>query len=544
MSNTNEPARGHDPAEADDPTAAAMSAAGRRLRRHAPDEVAARQALTTFEQRRDEVPEPPRRSWWPTLIGAGLATAAIVGVVAIRSNNTNTISTTPATAPTVTPEPPTDPDTTQPDASTTPATTTHDRGPVGGVVIDDGCITVSTAAGSATGCPDDSDLDHLDQRTFVADLDGPVIITSDSGDLISGLRAIADDGSFTSRCQWDDLASRIEEGGLVEVVVCNDDGVMGATTARVDERDRSATYFTLPGPYLPGGADLGRGSTVDGMPGARAFTAAMPAPVTCSLLLVPDRSRWNEVCDLTDGDPRPAALVQIGSDSPTLYEIRIDGTGLITSAQLLDSMAPSSGCSLASASDLIAAVPAASIVSSIGCIGDKAALITGSVLAQQGPPDGSIWEAVRENGVWAITDSGTGIEGNLAFPIVPFATWSQWPESTVPGFRSYLWEPIVTIDAQPTVEAFASDVLATLATLDNEPEFPLNERITAVRPDGLPLLVAQIDLGGDDSVAGAVIFVWLDELFDDSGPIGWRAGEVLSGEVCARGETGGQDLCV
>jgi len=185
-------------------------------------------------------------------------------------------------------------------------------------------------------------------------------------------------------------------------------------------------------------------------------------------------------------------------------------------------------------------------VTGIGCIDDKASLVTGSVLAQQGPPDGSIWLAVRNGeGAWSITDNGTGIdEEAFSFPIVPQSVWELWPESTVPGFRSFWWEPIVAIPTRPTVDAFADELLTTLATLDTEAEFPLNERLVEVRPAGLPLVIAQVDIGGDDSVAGAVIYVWLDEVFDDSGPVGWRAGEVLAGEVCTRGETAGHDLCI
>ena len=54
----------------------------------------------------------------------------------------------------------------------------------------------------------------------------------------------------------------------------------------------------------------------------------------------------------------------------------------------------------------------------------------------------------------------------------------------------------------------------------------------------------QVDLGGDDSVAGAVFYVWLDEQFDVSGPIGWRSTVVLVGDVCARGGSVGRDICV
>lgn len=147
-------------------------------------------------------------------------------------------------------------------------------------------------------------------------------------------------------------------------------------------------------------------------------------------------------------------------------------------------MAPSSGCAIESANQLVVEVARSSIATGIGCIGDKAAVTTGPVLTQVGPPDASIWTSTREGDEWGLTDTGTGIEGHLAFPIVPFATWSQWPESTMPGFESSLGEPTIAIEPHPTVEAFTDAVLATLGTLDIEPESPLNQRLVATQPDG------------------------------------------------------------
>jgi len=79
--------------------------------------------------------------------------------------------------------------------------------------------------------------------------------------------------------------------------------------------------------------------------------------------------------------------------------------------------------------------------------------------------------------------------------------------------------------------------------LTTEPEFPLNEHLVDVQPAGLPLIIAEVDIGGDDSVAGQVIYVWLEEQFDGDGPVGWQAAEVLVGEVCARGGSAGEELC-
>lgn len=70
------------------------------MRREAPDAIASRQALARVNEQAD-APMPGRRSWWPALIGAGLAAAAVVGVIAIRSDD-ETQTLTPVTEPTST----------------------------------------------------------------------------------------------------------------------------------------------------------------------------------------------------------------------------------------------------------------------------------------------------------------------------------------------------------------------------------------------------------------------------------------------------------
>jgi hypothetical protein len=524
----------------DDPIEAALGDAGKRLRSQAPDEVASRQALARVNEAAHG-PAPRQRAWWPALIGAGLAAAAVVGVIALRGDEPETL--TPASEPTSTSAPaPTG--TIGPSSTSVPSTT--GPGPTGpSLVVDGGCITVTNAAGSATGCPyQSSDVDHLEQRSFLADLDGPVVVTSGSSDPLVDLSATADTDELNERCRrdelewWDDLAPRIPDGGLVEIVVCNETGVMTAGTGPTAASDWQYAYATSPTPFFPDGTDLGPGTPVPGFPRALAFTAPIDG-ATCSLLLLPDRSGWTETCGPAGG----VGTALVPADR-RLYELSFDAAGLVTSARQLEMMSPSSGCSIQSATRLAGDVYPSSIMTGIGCIGDKAAVTTGSMLTQLGPPDGSIWTWVREGDDWILTDVGTGIETTLSFPVVPFDTWSTWPESTVPGFRSYWWEPIVAIPTQPTVDALADELLGTLATLGVDPEFPLNERLVAVQPDGLPLIVAQVDLGGDDSVAGAVIHVWLDQQFDVTGPIGWRSGEVLAGEVCARGEAAGRELCI
>ncbi len=534
----------HDPHEATDPMASELSGAGRRLHQQAPDEIAARQALARVQERAEATPAS-HRSWWPALIGAGLAAAAVVGVIAIRADDTTTIAPV-QTNPDTEPAPTLVTDTTDPTdaANATSTTSAPDNG--ASVSIDSGCITVTTAAGSATGCPqNDGQLDHLEGRRFVADLDGPVVVTSGTSDPLAGLTATIDDSEFVAACRWDEFAPRVPAGGLVEVVTCNDTGVMGLTTTPDQVADFGPSYFTLPTPYFPDGAELGLGTPVEGLPRALAFTAPMPDIVTCSILLPPDRSGWKEACGLDQGTAVRTALVELDEPSPAdsgVWQISVDDTGLIAAATALDTAAPSSGCSIDSTTDLLRLLPDSSVITGIGCIDGRASIDSGSVLTQDGPPDGSIWLAERDaNGPWVVTDTGTGLDDTFSFPIVPIA---QWPESTRARPSSYWSDPIVTIPAQPDVDTLASEVLATISTLNTDPEFALNERLVAVRPDGLPLIIVQVDLGGDDSVIGGVIYVWLDETFDDNGPTGWQAGDVLVGNVCGRGGSAGQDLCI
>jgi hypothetical protein len=497
--------------------------------------------------------DPPSsggRPWWPALLSVGLVAGAIIGVIIIRSDDaaaptevtTAATTTEPSSVNSSTPA-------TTAEPVTTPAPTTSGPDASGvSALVDEGCITVTAPTGSATGCPSvRPGADDLVPRTFVADLDGPVIVTTGPGGAFADPTATVDDGSFAQACRWDELAPRLPVGGIIEVVVCHEGGVMLATTGPTPGADWPLTHLTLPTPYVPDGADLGGGSEVPGMPGALAFTAPVEGIVTCSLLLVPDRTRWLETCGDIHGFERSTALVQLDAPDPTLYEISVDDTGSIISARPLDAMAPSSGCSIESANDLVRVTQEqqpSSVVMGLGCIEDKAALTTGSMLTQEGTPDGAIWVALRDDGVWGITDTGTGIETQLSFPVVPFEIWSAWPEATMPRYREYWWEPIIVLPAKPTIDALATDVLETLGTLQVDPEFRLNERLVAVAPGELPLIVAQVDFGDDDSVAGAIVHVWLEAEFDDTGPVGWRPSAVLTSDVCARGGSLGRELCL
>jgi hypothetical protein len=224
-------------------------------------------------------------------------------------------------------------------------------------------------------------------------------------------------------------------------------------------------------------------------------------------------------------------VTNIGAD---VVELSIDDTGLVTRATPLDRFSQANGCTVADARALLLMMPDSSIVNGLGCLDDEASASTGPVLLQAGPSDGLLWSA-RRDPEWIVTDQGTGLTDSIAFPIPQRTTWSAWPGDTS-GRPSSSWsDAIAPIGVQSDLAALADAVLAAVRPLQFDPEFPLNERLVAVEPDGLPLIVVQVDIGGDDSVAGAVLFVWIEEAFDDDGPIGWRPSEVLVSDVCARG---------
>ena len=482
-------------------------------------------------------PTEKSRSWWPAAVAVGLIAVAIIGVVIFSAGDDDTIG--PAqTSPTSAPDGTTV--VTDDTTATTGSTTATLPAGVVPVAVDGQCVRLEASGVTATGCIDQ--LDALDTRTIVADLGEPYLITftGATDDPLAGATAEPWSVSEQQRCRWDEMSTRVETGAIVDVVVC-DDAHEAVLVARLSpDQGVDATWFTLASPLVPGGAELGTATPVDGLPGALTFAAPVQG-ATCTMLLVPGHSMWKETCGNPELNADSHALVGIDDE---LYEATITTEGIVGAAVRLDSTPASNGCSLESAQQLIDLVPTTSIVGAIGCLGDDASLTTGSVLLQSGPPDGSIWLAARDaDGVWSITNYGTGIEDNFSFPIAAVDTWAAWPGDTTGRPADDDIQALVdSVGVQPDVATLIDQIVTALGTLGPDPEFPPNPTVVAGEPDGLPLLVFQIDVGGDDSVAGQVVYVWITQAYGSDGPIGWQASPVLVSSICLRGTT--SDLCV
>ena len=147
------------------------------------------------------------------------------------------------------------------------------------------------------------------------------------------------------------------------------------------------------------------------------------------------------------------------------------------------------------------------------------------------------------DGVWSITDYGTGIEDDFSFPIAAVDTWAAWPGDTTGRPADDDTRALVdAVGVQPDVATLTGQILAALESVGAGPEFPPNPKVVSIEPDGLPLLVFQVDVGGDDSVGGQVVYVWITQVYDADGPIGWQASRVLVSSICLRGTS--DDLCV
>lgn len=454
------------------------------------------------------------RSWWPAAIAAGLLAATVVGVLVVTTGDDSGESVTSA--------PPTAGVSTTTEEST--ATTSSAPTPVDPeVAIVGRCVEIRTGPEliGARGCFDPDDTVGLAGRTLVAQLDRRYEVTLDA----SGTPSLAPVDELSCRDQ--EVSSLLATGEIVEIVICNADA--GLVTRLGDEPTQRAVWIALATDRSPVASDLGMPTRVDGLPDALAFVSPLSDAGSCSVVLPADRSTWKETC--RDVGQPFTGVTNIGAD---VVELSIDRTGLVTTATSLERFSPANGCTVADARALLLLMPDSSIAGTLTCLDDRASASTGPVLLQVGPPDGSLWTAVRDP-EWLITERGTEVADSFAFPVPQRTTWSAWPGDTNGRPSRYWSDAIAPIAVQPDLATLADAVLAAVRPLQFDPEFPLNERLVAVEPDGLPLIVVQVDIGGDDSVAGAVLFVWIEETFDDDGPTGWRPAQVLVSDICARG---------
>lgn len=454
------------------------------------------------------------RSWWPAAIAAALLAATVVGVLVVTTGDDpgESVTSAPPTAGVST-------TTEEPTATTSSPPTPFEPE----VAVTGRCVEIRTGPEliGARGCFDPDDTVGLAGRTLVAQLDRRYEITLDA----SGTPSMAPVDELS--CRDDEVSSLLTAGEIVEIVICTADA--GLVARLGDDPTRRAVWMALATDRSPVASDLGTPTRVDGLPDALAFVAPLSGAASCSLVLPADRSTWKETCGDV-GNPL-TGVTTIGAD---VVELSIDGTGLVTTATSLERFSHANGCTVADARALLLLMPDSSIASTLTCLDDRASASTGPVLLQVGPPDGLLWTAARDP-EWRVTDRGTEVDDPFAFPVPQQTTWSAWPGDTN-GRPSKFWsDAIAPIGAQPDLATLADAVLAAVRPLQFEPEFPLNERLIAVEPDGLPLIVVQVDIGGDDSVAGEVLFVWIEETFDDDGPTGWRPAQVLVSDICARG---------
>jgi len=168
---------------------------------------------------------------------------------------------------------------------------------------------------------------------------------------------------------------------------------------------------------------------------------------------------------------------------------------------------------------------------------------------QPGGVDGAIAILDRlSDGSWDVVDLGTGIAEFLPFGLPTNATWTAWPGDTDPvpaneTLRALIASDGVEITDLPTY----ADQLATRLENANaqDPEFPAEAHVVAIEPDGLPLVVVETSVGGDDSVSGQVVYVWLEETFDAAGRTGWAVEAAYVSQTCHRDVAVGEPtLCI
>ncbi len=481
----------------DDDIDQVLANAGERLRREAPHEVNARAA---YARRATATVEDVgrRRSWWPAGIGIGLVAAALFGIFAyqVTDRPDGTILTPADTAvPDVTlPNPAhSDPSTSAAPSSVDSLPTTLDPNPVEPPVPDCG---------------------HL-----------PLPQPPESFILIACVTS--DDGSAAA------IGARVPSG-----------------SSSIDD---ATSWFTTQSGASRSGSDLGDPQAVPGLDGVQAFSAMLTNGDACLVLVEDDTTSWKEIC----WSPQSPPTTGFTFLNDKFVQLDLTDAAAPTAVVLDERVWPSSGCTLDDAAAMARQVldvgferPVPGLVfTGLRCEGDRGSLSVGSVFLQPGPPDGLIGELQRVGGGgWDVVDLGTAgvtVDEFPPFGVPSYDVWSAWPGDTEPlpagldlGAAN---EPPTTDPAE-----FAARLVDIVDGATSQlPEFPAAAREVSVEPDGLPLVVIEADIGGDDSVGGQVYYVWLDESRNADGIVGWNVGTTYETQVCLRGRsTPDATLCI
>lgn len=573
--NTDTGFTGNDPDPIDD----RLRAAGERLRETGPDTVATRQALRRLHETAAGAPVPPERTpWMPWAWAAGLAAAAVIGVVALTARSPQeTIrevpaDTTPATVP-VSPAP------TEPPASTVPSTVavapastappdTAPPAPTTSVAADpnaptvfmeyrfDDCFVMSLDApdrriGRAVGCiPADA---LVSDRLFLTLMEGQLYrVTAvpdeldDAGQPVPTIRTFPN-WSSASCDLVDAFPPETEPGhsasGLVmELVACSGGERPVALASRIPtEQGEAPEYFTTGSDQFPGGTELSAPVEVTGLIGVEAFYGSPGDGVRCvAVTRIPARSNWREQC-WKDADGQRSAPPAVTSIDGTIVQLDLADESAPT-AVILDALGlPFTGCSGADIEAMVTNVvnrPSSVMFPSLRCDGTDGVLGTAGVLLHNGPADPGyeIFERADRAADWTHVRREPNAVAPEPYAVLPHALWSQWPGDTTAHVSNRFDVSFGGSSGDPAANAAT---VAALLDEEADPEFPANARVLATWPqEGIPtLVVVEEDVGGDDSVVGAVHYVHVT-----GGPNDYRVADWFTSWRCGRG--GGPDLCI
>ncbi|NND76058.1 MAG: hypothetical protein HKN44_13730 [Ilumatobacter sp.] len=560
-----------------DPIDERLRAAGMRLRDTAPDSVTTHQALRQVHETAAARPvKPDRTRWVPYAWAGGLAAAAVIGVVAlVARSQQETIreipaDTTPVTVP-VAPVPTDPPAPTTVDESTTGSTTpssdpvvvpsptdasSSDALSVVHEFRDDHCFAISLDApdrriGRAAGC---IPLDALgSDRLYLTLMEDELYrITATEDVLDAAGRPLLTISSFpewsSASCGLIDAFPPEPEPGadasplVIELVACSGGDRPVALGARIpQEQGASPAAFTTASQWLPEGTELSGPVPVAGLRGVNAYYAEPLDNVRCVAItqLPPGSSPWREQCWTTTESAGSSAIAAING---AIVQLDVADESAPTASTLDGRGLPYSGCGLADLDTMVNTVYAekspAPMFTAVRCDDTSGVLQDPFTRLQNGTADGGYEEFQRAARIdeWSYLGGGTFYEAAGPYDVLPFDLWSAWPGDTT---ANVVDPSEVGLQGGSTDPSANAQAIVELLERGVDPEFPTNPTLLATWPaEGVPtLVVVRQDVGGDDSVVGAVHYVHLT-----GGPDDYRVADWYVSAICGRG--GGPDLCI